>query len=158
MVIILTTVLDNIKREFLKMTNEQIEALNILYNQLDEKTDGIADKLQECIASIKASPSEDITDANINLFTEMTIFQAYGCLQLTIIEMLKDNELSDELMAGIAFMLEFVYGLLNEQAKDIFIADTTLDLTERGALDDMINNMLNDFEEGIDYTGEGEFD
>lgn len=136
------------------MTNEQTEALNILYKQLDEKTDGIADKLQECIASIKASPSEDITDANINLFTEMTIFQAYGCLQLTIIEMLKDNDLSDELTAGLAFMLELVYGLLNEQAKDIFIADTTLDLTEKGVLDDM----LNDFEEGIDYTGEGEFD
>lgn len=136
------------------MTNEQIEALNILYKQLDEKTDGIADKLQECIASIKASPSEDITDANINLFTEMTIFQAYGCLQLTIIEMLKDDGLSDDLTSGIVYILELIHGLLNEQAKDIFIADTTLDLTERGVLD----NLLDELDEGNDYTGEGEFD
>lgn len=136
------------------MTNEQIEALNILYKQLDEKTDGIANKLQECIASIKASPSDDITDVAINLFTEMTIFQAYGCLQLSIIEMLKDDNLSDDLTSGIVYILELIHGLLNEQAKDIFIADTTLDLTER----DVLDNILDELDEGNDYTGEGEFD
>ena len=123
------------------MKNEQLEELNKMYKALDEKTDAVADRMIDTLKAIKASINEEITEAHVNVLSEQTIFQSYAVLNMVVIEMLKDDELPENSFDGLVVMLDLLHGMLKEQAKDVFIAETTANLTDSGVLDTLLSEL-----------------
>lgn len=123
------------------MKNEQLEELNKMYKALDEKTDAVADRMIDTLKAIKASINEEITEAHVNVLSEQTIFQSYAVLNMVVIEMLKDDELPENSFDGLVVMLDLLHGMLKEQAKDVFTAETTANLTDSGVLDTLLSEL-----------------